>query len=481
MNIARLFLPLLLLGLGACATYPTEALKADLLPAQTVAARYSLNTSWWTGYNDADLDRLVETALARNVNLARSAIAVNRALYQARLLSADLVPTFSADASAQASHNLDNGNAARSYQSEFGVSYEVDLWQRLRNAANAQEWEYQATIEDREAARLALVNSVADAYFDLKYLNEALGVMASSVRRYEELLSLIQTKYDFGKVASVEPLQAEQSLLSARNSLLDLQDRRNLTEQTLRDLLNARPGENPAIGKADLLSYPTLPVDLDVPVAALAARPDIRASEARLQSAFKTLQSDEASWYPTVTVGSTISTSSSRSDKLLDFPLLSGLVRLTFPFLQWNTVRWNIKISEADFETAKLDFTETVTAALNEVAAAYFSYGNAQRILENTLAKHEKDVRIADYYKIRYDLGATELKDYLDALNTADNSMLSALEAKYLTIRYENQIYKAMGGPYERRPATPAQRQTGALPASEVPYAQREGNQHETL
>ena len=139
MNIARLFLPLLLLGLGACATYPTEALKADLLPAQTVAARYSLNTSWWTGYNDADLDRLVETALARNVNLARSAIAVNRALYQARLLSADLVPTFSADASAQASHNLDNGNAARSYQSEFGVSYEVDLWQRLRNAANAQE------------------------------------------------------------------------------------------------------------------------------------------------------------------------------------------------------------------------------------------------------------------------------------------------------------------------------------------------------
>ncbi|MEI3477762.1 MAG: TolC family protein [Bilophila sp.] len=125
------------------------------------------------------------------------------------------------------------------------------------------------------------------------------------------------------------------------------------------------------------------------------ARPYIRASEARLQSAFKTLQSDEASWYPTVTVGSTISTSSSRSDKLLDFPLLSGLVRLTFPFLQWNTVRWNIKISEVDFETAKLDSTETVTAALNEVAAADYSYGNAQRILENTLAKHEKDVRIA--------------------------------------------------------------------------------------
>ena len=65
-------------------------------------------------------------------------------------------------------------------------------------------------------------------------------------------------------------------------------------------------------------------------------------------------------------------------------------------------------------------------------------------------SKHQKDVRIGEYYQTRYDLGAAELKDYLDALNTADNSMLSALEAKYRVIRYENQIYKAMGGRYER-------------------------------
>ena len=426
MNAIRLFAALLVLGLGGCANYPMGSLKTDLLPAEDVAARYSLNTAWWKGYHDADLDRIVVLALERNVDLALSAIKVNRALYQARLLSADLVPSFSANASAAASHNIDNGNAARSSQTEFGVSYEVDLWQKLRNAANAQEWEYKATMEDREAARLALVNSVADTYFELKYLDE------------------------FGKVASVEPLQAQQSLLSARNSLLDLQDRQNVARQTLRDLLNIRPGENPAIGNADLMSYPTVGVDLDVPVAALSARPDIRASEARLQSAFKTLESDRASWYPTISIGSTLGTSSSTSSKVFDLPLLAGTVRVSFPFLQWNTIRWNIKISEADFESAKLDFTQAVTSALNEVDTAYFSYANAQRSLENTLSKHQKDVRIGEYYQTRYDLGAAELKDYLDALNTADNSMLSALEAKYRVIRYENQIYKAMGGRYER-------------------------------
>lgn len=279
MNAIRLFAALLVLGLGGCANYPMGSLKTDLLPAEDVAARYSLNTAWWKGYHDADLDRIVALALERNVDLALSAIKVNRALYQARLLSADLVPSFSANASAAASHNIDNGNAARSYQTEFGVSYEVDLWQKLRNAANAQEWEYKATMEDREAARLALVNSVADTYFELKYLDESIKVMDASVKRYQELLRLIEAKYEFGKVASVEPLQAQQSLLSARNSLLDLQDRQNVARQTLRDLLNIRPGENPAIGNADLMSYPTVGVDLDVPVAALSARPDIRASE----------------------------------------------------------------------------------------------------------------------------------------------------------------------------------------------------------
>lgn len=251
MNAIRLIAALLVLGLGGCANYPMGSLKTDLLPAEDVAASYSLNTAWWKGYHDADLDRIVALALERNVDLALSAIKVNRALYQARLLSADLVPSFSANASAAASHNIDNGNAARSYQTEFGVSYEVDLWQKLRNAANAQEWEYKATMEDREAARLALVNSVADTYFELKYLDESIKVMDASVKRYQELLRLIEAKYEFGKVASVEPLQAQQSLLSARNSLLDLQDRQNVARQTLRDLLNIRPGENPAIGNAD--------------------------------------------------------------------------------------------------------------------------------------------------------------------------------------------------------------------------------------
>ena len=74
MNAIRLFAALLVLGLGGCANYPMGSLKTDLLPAEDVAAGYSLNTAWWKGYHDADLDRIVALALERNVDLALSAI-----------------------------------------------------------------------------------------------------------------------------------------------------------------------------------------------------------------------------------------------------------------------------------------------------------------------------------------------------------------------------------------------------------------------
>ena len=129
--------------------------------------------------------------------------------------------------------------------------------------------------------------------------------------------------------------------------------------------------------------------------------------------------------------------------------LLAGLANLSLPFLDWNTLYWNVKISEADFESAKLDLVESITTALNEVDATCSAYVQARLTLEQTLAEHDRAARIANYYRERYEQGGAELKDYLEALASADSSALSALSAKYDLIRLESKIYKAMGGRYE--------------------------------
>ena len=442
-----------LLFLSCCANHDASAPKQAqaILPAEKAGKQYVLDKQWWQSYKDPYLDKLVAEVLTQNVDLGKSIVALQKAGYQAKLAGAELIPTFSADTSADSSRDLKSGDSGESYQSGLSLAYEIDLWQRLRHATSALEWEHTATAADAEAVRLSLINSTVDTYFQLRYLHQAIVITTGNVERDRELLAIIKTKYQLGKVARVEVLQAEQTLLAGEQQLIDLENSLASSEETLRNLLNATPDTPLVFDQKDLLKLRSVPVNLDVPLAALAARPDIQAAEARFQSAFKSMESEKAGWYPTLTIGSTLGATSDTASRYFDIPFLSGTVKVAFPFLDWNRVRFNIKISEADYETARLDFTKTVITALNEVQAAYIASQKSAQSLEKTREKYDKDVQVSAYYRDRYELGSAELKDYLDAVNTEDSSLLEVLQAKYSLLASENQVYQAMGGRYSKK------------------------------
>jgi NodT family efflux transporter outer membrane factor (OMF) lipoprotein len=460
------WLSLTVLLCGCAGKYASEPLTSAIASAEDVARTHQLNTAWWLGYGSPELNQLVSLALARNVDLALSAIAVNKALYSTRRLRTDLLPAFSASASASSTANLAvNQNSQygqtqsgdQSWKGEGSVKYELDLWQRLRNASDAADWEHKATVEDLHSARLALIHSVVEAWFTLLYTKQALAVTQKSFDDYQRILSVVQSRYALGKATPEEPLQAEQALLSTQNSLANLRIQQAEALQTLRNLLNLHPNEEVALGQKGLLALPALGVDLTVPIAALGARPDIHAAEARVQKAFKTVQSDQAAWYPRISVGSTLSLSADSAQTFFNVPLLAGLVSLSLPFLDWNTLYWNVKISEADFESAKLELVKSVTTALNEVDAACAAYVQAQHIVRQTQAEHQRSLRIAQYYKMRYEQGSAALKDYLEVQASAFTAEVNMLAAKKDLISRENNIYKAVGGRYEPKPAALAQ------------------------
>lgn len=436
---------LVCLVLAGCAVQTTTIPDMGLIPQKTLVSDYRIDRQWWKTYDDPNLNRIVELALANNTDLKKSAITVNRALYEANLLGENLVPEFSGSGGASTQTNTQAGQTTHNYTTELGVNYELDLWRKLSSAASAREWEYQATREDLESVRLALINNVVDSYFHLIYLNQAIRITEQNIDFYSRLLQIINNKYTSGKVAVLEPLLAEQSLLSARNNLMNLQTNRKTVEQTLRNLLNLRPEESLAVLSEDILAVPLSSVDLNVPIAALGLRPDVKAAEYRIQSAFLDWESVKASVYPSVTIGSTLSVSSDKSSTLFNVPFLAGAVQINLPFLQWNKIRWNIKISEADFEEAKLNLTSSVNTALNEVDTYYYAYRKSLSLLGNIRQKYETEVKITFYNRMRYEAGADELKDWLDAKCTENESLLSLLEAKYNTINYENAIYKALG------------------------------------
>ncbi|MBR6624837.1 MAG: TolC family protein [Mailhella sp.] len=442
----KLALGLSLLLLSGCAAQRYEMPAQDVLTQSQIEERYSIDRQWWKQYADPKLDALVELALERNIDLARSAISVNRALYRARQLGAELGPSFSGDGSASSRTYLDDGATTRSFSASLGLNYELDLWGRLRDSASAQAWEHLATEQDLEAARLALVNSVVNTWYSMAYTKQALALSRENLGFYERLHSITEQKFRSGKTDGLDPALVEQNLLNQRSSILALENRLADEEQTLRELLRLRPEEALPVADVDLMAVAIPAVDLDVPVAALGARPDVQAAELRVQKAFSNWETSKKDLYPTVSIGGTLGASASSSGDWFTSPFVSGLLGLKLPFLDWNRVKWNMRISEADFEDAKLAFEKSILTALNEIDRYYKGMGNALHQMENERKTLTSAQRVEAYRKARYELGADELKDWLDALRSLNSSQLAVLDARFAVISATNAVYQALGG-----------------------------------
>ncbi len=457
----RLRLLLTLLCLAALATgcarvsRPDKNLAERLEYDAVVRARYQLDPDWWQVYNDEQLNRVVLLALNNNIDLAKAAVSINRALYQANLLAADLGPTFSGGLDASARKNIhEGGPSSRSVGGDIGLSYEVDIWRKIADSVSAQEWEYRATIEDLAGARLALINSVVDAYYNLAYLNDAIVVAEKNIRNYRAIENTIQAKYEAGKVAGLEPAQARQSVLNAEINLTDLQTQRKSVEQTLRDLLNLKPDQPLDLIGPTLARLEPPPLDLNIPLSVLANRPDLRAAEFRVERAFKNVEAAEKGWLPTSSLSSAISSTGDRLRYAFNNPVASGAVAVGLPFLDWSGVLYNLRISETDFESVRLDFEQALTTALNEVDTFYYTYRQTLKNMTNTRRKYVYDVRISKYYQDRYESGASELSDWLNALNTVNTSRQASLNSLYQTVQDGNMVYKALAGRYVDRSRT---------------------------
>lgn len=425
---------------------------------QNITQQYHINDQWWLGYRDRELNRLVEMALANNVNLAKTAIAVNLALYNANLVGANLLPAFSGTGQSSVSKGVGSastnavstGVSKTNNQLGFNLSYTLDLWGRLRDTASAAEWEQKATEEDLQAARLSLINGVVSSYYNLAYFNDAIRITQQSIKAYEEINRILTNKFNVGLIDRLGVDQSTQAILAAKNTLLQLRSGQKTAEKTLRNLLNLKPNE-PLVTKAPTLSKVKLQgVDVNVPVSVIANRPDLIASLNRLQSAFKNLTAMENSWFPTLTLGGGLASGAVKLGDTLDNPVASGVLSFNLPFLDWNRVSTNVKISEEKYQLAKLNYEQTITSALNEIDTYYYAYRQSGLQYTNLQKKHQSDQKISGYYKNRYNQGVSELREWLNALNTERSSELALLDAKFTRIKNEVAVYQAMAGKYSR-------------------------------
>lgn len=447
----KLFIILAILVFSACSGVKyTEQGLADRVGAGDVSLdSFTVDSQWWKAYNDEELNRLIALAEERNIDYAVSALNITIALYNANLQGLDLFPTLSGSLGASVSKDLKSGDDfSKSFSGEAGLNYEIDLYGKVRKSRDAAELEYSATLLDRENQHLVLINSLIDVYFNMAYLQASKRLTEDNLETYNKLYEIAKIKFELGKTDSSPVLQAEQSVISAQSTLLDINDQIKSAEQTLRNLLNLSPSEELNINYPQLAEVNHLDVDIDVPLAVLSNRPDLKASELRLQKTFKNVEIQNRSWYPSISLRAAVNSSSDKVGTVLHFPFFSGGLTISLPFLDWNKVRYNIKVSEAEYESSLLNFESTINTALNELAYYYYAYGVTQDNLENSEKNYAINQKLTEYHSARYDAGYSEMSDLLGALNSEKSSEKDVLNNIYQLIKYENMVYKTMAGRY---------------------------------
>ena len=252
----------------------------------------------------------------------------------------------------------------------------------------------------------------------------------------------MSSKYRHGKLAVADPMSSEQSLLSAQNNLVSLQNSREQLIITLRNLLNLKPNESLNSNPEAFRLSRVAKVDFNVPISVLANRPDLLAAEYRLQSAAQSVMAQKRSWYPSITLGASLSSTSNKARTVFDVPFLGGSVSISLPFLDWQTLKWEDKTAEANFESAKLSFEQALTTALNEVNNYYQQYRRAEQTLINQQQRYAVAKKNSHYYRLRYQHGKNELKEWLEALNSEYSQEQAVLNHRYEVLKSENLVYR---------------------------------------
>ena len=444
---------------AGCALGPSYKRPPVTAPAQTrgqvgpAEAASLADQPWWEVFDDDSLKSLIDDALRNNFDVRASVSRVEEFRARAGITRSELFPQIGYQ-----------GEWSRSRQSEFvqpgatpinlhdvnlGLSWEIDLWGRIRRLSEAALAQYLSTREARRGVLLSVVSEVAQAYFELRELDAQLEIARRTTEAFQGTYDLFNRRLVGGVASQLEVSRAEAALGAAAAAIPNL-DRQIVAEENLLCfLLGRNPGPIPR-GKS--LTEQALPpeVPAGLPSTLLERRPDLRQAEQQLVSANANVGAAIASFFPTISLtGSLGGVSPEVSDLFRAGKTWSVAAGLTGPLFQGLRLKNQYDVNVAQFEQAKIGYESAVTNAFGEVSTALVAH---QKLAEvetqqaRSVAAYQEAVRIAS---LRYVAGLSSYVEVLDAqqqLFPAENALA---QVRFSRLANFVQLYKALGGGWD--------------------------------
>ena len=462
------------LGLSACASMNGIEPQATLreapslgLPAEQ-SPPIALDSQWWREFGDAQLNRLMDDALANNPSLKIAQARLSRAQAGAAVTDAAGGPQLSAGIDATRQLFTANGmippplagTIRESGTAQLSGSWELDFFGKNRTALEAALGNVKAAQADAQAARMLLASNVARSYFQLVRLNEQLGVARRQLAQREQVLHLVQDRVKAGLDTQLEQRQSEGGLPEVRLQIETLQEQLSLANNALAALL-AQPNQPPELVLPAQAAIKSIAAATTLPTDLLGRRADIAAARWRVQAATQEVDNAKSQFYPNLNLVAFAGYSSIGLDRLFSTGSDQWGVgpALRLPLFDGGRLRAHLTGKTADLDAAIESYNATVIDAVHDVAdqlASTQAIARQQTEQRAALASAETAYDIAVQ---RYDVGLVNYLSVLNAETTVLNQRRQAVDLTARALDTQVALIRALGGGYHAElPASVAQK-----------------------
>ena len=438
-------------ALSACAGPHVETAQLEPVapPAQwrvDAGPTAPLDAAWWHSFGDPVLSRLVEQALADNLDIAVAASRVRDARAQERAAHAGLLPTLDASANGARSRSLSAlGTPSEQWaaQPQIQAGWEIDLFGRLADTQSAARSSWLASQAARDSVRLSVASTTASGYINLLSLDARLQVVRMTLDARSQTLHLVQRRAQAGYSPRLELMQAKADYEAAAQLIPPLEQAISQQENALKLLVGELPGPIERGRSLSMLVEPAIPEGL--PSELLRRRPDVAQAEHQLAAADHSLAAARKRFLPQVrltgSAGAALST-------LLGDPVslwsLGGSILA--PLFEGGKLRAGAESAGAQRDIAAFTYRKTALNAFREVNDALV--GAAQTDKQVGIIQLQRDA-LAESFRLasnRYKEGYSPYLDQLDAQRGLLSAELALVQARASALLARVTLYQAMGG-----------------------------------
>ncbi|MGE8235283.1 MAG: efflux transporter outer membrane subunit [Stenotrophomonas indicatrix] len=451
-------------ALTACTLGPDFVRPQADLPTQwqgeaVASAALDDDASWWSGFDDPLLGQLATQVLQANLDLQLAANRVQQSRAARGVTAADRLPSVGATASGVRARNSEvglndpSGNGGRDdyglFQAGIGMSWELDLWGRVRRQVEAADARVQMAEEDAHAVRIALLAETARDYLQLRATRQLLAITEDNLSIAHDIKRLTEARQRQGVASTLQVSSAAAQVASLQARIAPLRHRESQLCNALAFLLAQPPQALDAQLQSARRDWPALPtMAVGVPSELAERRPDVRRAEAALHAATAGIGMAKASFLPRITLNGDAGFQARQLDDLDGWNAHRFSIgpSISLPIFQGGRLKANLALSRLQQQQAALQFRRTVLQAWHEVDDAIDGYAaEQQRAAQLHVAVDESETALGAARR-QYQAGVVDMLDVLSTQRIALDNQAALANSQATTAIARVELYRALGG-----------------------------------